>query len=145
MISFRTATSADSPGVLGLLRASHLPVLGVEEHVQNFILALGGEQIVGCAGLEIYRDAGLLRSVAVDEGYRSQGLGEKLTQGILELAQHKNLASVSLLTTTAQDYFPRFGFARVNRSELPQSLSASEELKGACPDTAIAMTLKLLT
>lgn len=62
---------------------------------------------------------------------------------MIELAQNKNLTSLSLLTETAPDYFPRFGFVQVQRSELPAALNDSDEFKGACPDTATAMTLKL--
>ncbi|WP_027883377.1 arsenic resistance N-acetyltransferase ArsN2 [Meiothermus rufus] len=143
MIAFCTATSAELPQVRALLEAAHLPTQGLEAHILNFILALDSEQVVGCAGLEIHQDSGLLRSVVVAPGYQGHGIGTKLTQGILELAQHKKLTSLSLLTTTAQGFFTRFGFTPVERSELPQSLWASAELQGACPKTAVAMTLPL--
>lgn len=143
MITYCTATSGDLREVMALLDAAHLPQVGLEEHILNFMLALDGEKVVGCAGLEVHQDSGLLRSVAVEPNYRTQGIGAKLTEGIIELAQHKNLTSISLLTETAPDYFPRFGFMQVHRSELPESLSASTELEGVCPDTAVAMTLKL--
>ncbi|WP_299427275.1 arsenic resistance N-acetyltransferase ArsN2 [uncultured Meiothermus sp.] len=143
MITYRTATSGDLPGVRALLDAAHLPVVGLEVHIQNFMLALDGEKVVGCAGLEVHQDRGLLRSVAVEQGYRNHGIGLRLTEGVIELAQNKNLTSLSLLTETAPDYFPRFGFVQVQRSELPAALNDSDEFKGACPDTATAMTLKL--
>lgn len=147
MITFCTATTADLPEVLDLLQRAKLPLAGVEEHLNNFVLAMEmseqGETLVGCAGLEIHGSAGLLRSLAVEAQYRSEGLGAKLTEGMLELAQHKDLSSVSLLTESAKDYFPRFGFVQVERSELPESLRQSAELKGACPDSAVAMTLKI--
>ncbi len=143
MITYCTATSGDLPEVMALLDAAHLPQVGLEEHILNFILALDGEQIVGCAGLEVHQDSGLLRSVAVAPGYRAQGIGAKLIEGIIELARQKQLTSLSLLTETAQTYFPRFGFVQVPRFELPESLSASTELEGTCPDSAVAMTLKL--
>lgn len=139
----RPATPADLPEVLALLQASGLPIAGVAEHIQGFVLALEDGELVGCAGLEVHGQAGLLRSVAVEESHRSQGLGARLTQGIIELARTKNLQSLSLLTTTAQTYFPRFGFEPIARGDLPAELAASEEFKGACPDTAIAMCLRL--
>lgn len=143
MIYFSTATLADLENVLALLELNQLPQAGVRDHFQDFVLALDADQVIACAGLEIYAGAGLLRSVAVHPDYRSQGLGAKLTESILDLAEHKKLSSVSLLTTTAEDYFPKFGFVKVNRSDLPESLKASEELRGACPDSAIAMMLEL--
>ncbi|GIW25126.1 arsenic resistance N-acetyltransferase ArsN2 [Meiothermus sp.] len=143
MITYCTATSDDLAEIRALLEASYLPTAGLEAHILNFVLAMEGQQVVGCAGLEVHQDSGLLRSVVVAPAYRAQGLGTKLTEGMIELAQQKNLTSLSLLTETAQDYFARFGFVQVSRTELPAALNASEELQGACPDTATAMMLKL--
>ena len=140
---FATATESDLENVLTLLESSHLPKAGVAENIQNFVLALEQDKLVGCAGLEIHGKAGLLRSVAVAKNYQQQGLGSKLTESILELAEHHKLSSVSLLTETAKDYFPRFGFVEVSRAALPQSLKESAEFKGACPDSATAMVLEL--
>lgn len=144
MITYCTATSSDLPEVRALLAAVGLPQAGLEEHILNFMLALEGEKVVGCAGLEVYQSSGLLRSVAVAEEYRSLGIGAKLTEGMIDLARSNNLSSLSLLTETAADFFSRFGFAVVARPELPAALQASQELQGACPDTAIAMTLSLI-
>jgi amino-acid N-acetyltransferase len=140
---FATATQADLEPVLELLDQNKLPKAGVAEHLQNFILAFGEDKLVGCAGLEIHGNAGLLRSVAIAPEYQKQGLGSRLTEGILDLAEHYRLSSVSLLTETAKDYFPRFGFVEVSKVELPASLKDSAEFKGACPDSATAMMLEL--
>jgi amino-acid N-acetyltransferase len=142
-VNFATASQTDLAGVLDLLESSHLPKAGVAENIQNFMLALEQDKVIGCAGLEIHGDAGLLRSVAVDSHYQKQGLGSRLTESILDLAEHHRLSSVSLLTETAKDYFPRFGFVEVSRKELPESLKESAEFKGACPDSATAMMLEL--
>lgn len=143
MITYCTATTGDLPEIAALLKDAHLPTAGLEAHILNFVLALDGETVVGCAGLEVHQNSGLLRSVVVAPGYRAHGIGAKLTEGMIELAQQKNLTTLSLLTETAQDYFPRFGFVQVPRTELPAALSASAELQGACPDSATAMLLKL--
>jgi amino-acid N-acetyltransferase len=142
-MTFATATQAELEGVLRLLESSHLPKTGVAEHIGHFSLALEDGVLVGCAGLEIYGDAGLLRSVAVHSGYRSRGLGAKLTESVLDLAEQRGLSSVSLLTETAEAYFQRFGFAKVSRTDLPESLNNSAEFQGACPDSATAMMLVL--
>ena len=140
---FATATRDDLVAVLELLEQSRLPKAGVGENIQNFVLVLEQDKIIGCAGLEIHENAGLLRSVAVASDHQKQGLGSRLTEGILDLAEHYRLSSISLLTETAKDYFPRFGFVEVSRKDLPESLKNSAEFKGACPDSAIAMTLSL--
>jgi amino-acid N-acetyltransferase len=140
---FATATQADLENVLSLLERSRLPKAGVAEHIETFILALEQDNLIACAGLEIHGNAGLLRSVAVEEKYRSQGLAKTLTESILGVAEHERLSSVSLLTETAKGYFLRFGFAEVSRSDLPESLQNSAAFKGACPDSAVAMMLTL--
>jgi amino-acid N-acetyltransferase len=140
---FATATQADLESVLSLLESNHLPKAGVADHIEHFSLALEDDVLIGCAGLEIYGDAGLMRSVAVHSDYRLQGLGTKLTESILDLAEYKGLSSIALLTESAKDYFPRFGFVEVSRKDLPASLKNSAEFKGACPDSAVAMMLAL--
>jgi amino-acid N-acetyltransferase len=137
----RPATATDLPAVLELLEANKLPTEGVQNHLEHFLLEFVADDLIACAGLEIHGEAGLLRSVAVAEEHRSQGLGSKLVQTILEQAHKQRLSSLSLLTTTAQHYFPRFGFQTTPRASLPESLNVSAELRGACPDSAIAMTL----
>lgn len=48
-----------------------------------------------------------------------------------------------LLTTTAENYFPAFGFRPVDRSAVPTELMASPEFQGACPASAIVMRKEL--
>ena len=138
----QAATATDLPAVLELLAANKLPLAGVKDHLEHFWLEFANENLIGCAGLEVHDRAGLLRSIAVDTNHRSQGLGKKLVQAVLEHANANHLSSISLLTETAQDYFPQFGFQISTRDALPKSLHASAEFRGACPDAAIAMTLK---
>ena len=109
----------------------------------SFILEFADGQLVGCAGLELHGSAALLRSVAVNADQRSSGLGAQLVKAQLGAALSLHAISVSLLTTTAAAYFPRFEFAVVPRSKLPAALNDSLELRGACPDNAIWMHLSL--
>lgn len=69
-ISFRTATVADWTQVAALLTSAHLPLQGAQPHLNDFVLALRDDELIGCAGLERYGDAALLRSVAVRESER---------------------------------------------------------------------------
>ncbi len=139
----RDATPEDLNAVLALLEASGLPTDGVQDHLAHFTLEFDRDSLVGCAGLEVHDRAGLLRSVAVAPDHRSAGLGSRLTDAILEMARTRRLSSLSLLTETAESYFLRFGFERVERAELPRSLQASPEFRGACPDSAVAMSKAL--
>lgn len=143
MAELRSATQGDLAGISALLQLNKLPVAGVAEHLDTFIIACSEAQTVACAGLEVYQGAGLLRSVSVHPDYQNQGLGQQLTQAVLELARKQGLAKIALLTTTAGDYFKGLGFQPVSRQELPASLQASAELQGACPDSALALILHL--
>ena len=127
----------------GLLAAAGLPLAGARESFGDFIVADSGGRPVAAAGLERHGDAGLLRSVVVDPAFRGSGLGALLTERVLSRARQQHLKAVYLLTTTAAEFFPRLGFRRIARMDLPSALNESEELRGACPDTAVVMVREL--
>ncbi|HEY7697646.1 MAG TPA: arsenic resistance N-acetyltransferase ArsN2 [Vicinamibacteria bacterium] len=138
------AERAALPEVVALLQDSSLPVAGVAENFGSFLVARAKDgRLVGCIGLEVYGDVGLLRSLAVASSERGSGLGTKLVAELLDLARSKGVESLYLLTTTAESYFPRFGFERLSREEADPKLEASAELQGACPASAILMRRRL--
>jgi amino-acid N-acetyltransferase len=137
------AAPTDLRGIVALLQASRLPLAGIERHMATALVARDADRVVGCAAVEVYGSAGLLRSVAVAEGRRGEGLGQRLTDAALAVARKRGVRNLYLLTTTADAFFPRFGFAQIARSELDPALNDSEELRGACPASAIAMRLPL--
>ncbi|HET9726048.1 MAG TPA: hypothetical protein VFP28_03965, partial [Gemmatimonadales bacterium] len=57
----------------------------------------------------------------------------------LEDGRGAGVRDVYLLTTTAEHYFPRLGFACVGRETVPAALQASAEFTGACPVSAVVM------
>lgn len=139
----RGATPKDWEAVQALLIRCALPVDGARDHFSGFLLGYDNATLVACGGLEYYEDVALLRSVAVESNHRGRGVGKSLVAGLLAAAANRHIGSVVLLTTTAEDFFPRMGFRVVPRSSLPKAVTASEEFKGACPDTATAMMLRL--
>lgn len=137
-VKLRRATGGDLPLVKALLIQRNLPLEGVPENLEQFWVAEGGSQIVGIAGLEIHGRYGLLRSLAVQPTAGNVGIGSRLTWQLLEEAVGQGLREVYLLTTTASEFFPRFGFVRVRRNEVPADLLESREFE-ACPSTAVVM------
>ena len=135
----RAATRDDLAAVTHLLSASSLPLDGVEENLGDFIVAEDARNIAGVIGIERYGDAALLRSAAVSPSARGTGLGSRLVKELLERASAQGIRDVYLLTTTAEEYFPRFGFTRSTRAQVPEAVRASREFQGACPDTAVVM------
>jgi amino-acid N-acetyltransferase len=99
--------------------------------------------IVGVAAVESYGDAALLRSVAVAAAARGRGCGRAMIEAALAAAGALGAHEVFLLTTTAEGYFPRFGFERVDRRDVPPPVQASVEFTSACPASAVVMRKRL--
>jgi amino-acid N-acetyltransferase len=133
------AAAADVAAVLALLTENKLHTAGLPEHLPTTIVARQDGRVVGCAALEVYADGALLRSVAVAPALQHQGLGQTLTATALQLADDLKLPAVYLLTTTAERFFPRFGFESIERQALPASVQTSIEFTSACPSSATVM------
>lgn len=142
-LSIRLATRADSSAVRALLADAKLPLEGVPDDLAHFLVAERAGTVVGAIGLEPYGEAALLRSAVVSPALRGTGVGEQLVRALLDEARAVGARELVLLTTSAEGWFPRFGFTRTTREAVPTSLQASEEFKGACPETAIVMRLKV--
>jgi len=141
----RNATNADLCAVESLLSASDLPLDGVRDNFSSFIVAEDEGKIAGAIGLEEFGSTALLRSAVVSAEHRGNGIGRRLVEQLLDHAQDAGIDEIYLLTTTAEKYFPRFGFARTTRAAVPDALTASAEFQGACPDTAVVMTRRFGT
>jgi len=137
------ATQRDLPGVRALLEQLQLPLAGVDQHLSTMLVAREGERIVGSAALELYADGALLRSVAVEPRVQGRRLGHQLTEAALRLAASRGVQTVFLLTTTAERFFPRFGFEPIARDDVPQSVRESVEFTSACPASAVVMRKQL--
>jgi len=130
----------DLRGALDLLGRAELTEQDVAERWGHyFVVREDDGRVVGVAGLEIHGEDGLLRSVAVDEDYRGQGLAASLVEAAMARAKLLSLRSVYLLTTTARDYFARHGFSDCPRDEAPAAIRESWEFRSGCPSTAAFM------
>jgi len=135
----RPADPGDLAAIEQLLTASSLPLDGVREALPTFVVAQAGDDIVGVAGLEVCCDNALLRSVAVRPEWRSHGVGRALVTRVIAEAEAKGIHALYLLTTTAERYFPSFGFHEITRDEAPADVRATAEFTGACPASATVM------
>ena len=137
------AAPADLPAIVELLAASKLPRASIEDHVASTLVARHDSGVVGTAALELYGSAALLRSVAVARQLRGQGLGAALTVAALDLARHCGVRTVYLLTETAGQFFPTFGFTAITRAQVEPVVLASLEFTTACPKSALVMVKQL--
>lgn len=139
----KAARPSDLVAVLALLARVGLPQEGVPSVLETMVVARETGQVIGCAALEVYGTVALLRSVAVDPGHRARGLGQQLVEDRLQEARRRGIQEIYLLTETAHDYFPRFGFRPIERSAVAPALHASVEWTGACPEAAQAMAFQI--
>jgi amino-acid N-acetyltransferase len=135
----RPAEPSDLAAIQRLLTVSGLPLDGVRDALDGFVVAQSNDGLVGVAGLEVCCDNALLRSVAVLPDWRSHGLGRALVTRVISDAEARGIRALYLLTTTAEHYFPTFGFERIARSEVPADIQETAEFQTACPASATVM------
>lgn len=135
----RSAVPTDLAAVEQLLTASGLPLDGVADALPTFVVAERGAELVGVAGLEVCCENALLRSVAVRPEWRSHGVGRALVNHVIADAEARGIHALYLLTTTADRYFPTFGFRNIARDEVPADVRATAEFREACPASATVM------
>lgn len=141
MPTLRPATHDDLPRVQALLTENKLPLDGVEGCLDCFVVAEHDGTLVGVAGTE-HCGAGehaLLRSVAVADAWKGKGLGRALVTRAIADAEARGAQALYLLTTTAEHYFPSFGFRQTERAAVPAAVQATVEFASACPASAVVM------
>jgi amino-acid N-acetyltransferase len=139
-MEIRTASREDLEAVRALVAAAALPEDGLEDQFgSGYAVAVESGRLIGAAGVERYGPYGLLRSVVAAPDRRGRGIGEALVRDRLDWAERAGLEAVFLLTTTAMEYFPKLGFAPVERATAPAEIRASPEFSSVCPTSAVVM------
>lgn len=132
---------SDRDDIMRLLSEAKLPTEDLKmETLKNFLVAREENgTTVGVVGVELYQDAGLLRSLVVHPSCRGRGLGKQLTNEIEAYAREKGVKALFLLTMTAADFFPRLGYQVTQRFSVPQPIAETFEFKFACPVSAVCL------
>src|ERR1700722_7905842 len=105
---------------VALLQAQGLPVSDItDEHLEHFFFVGSDGSPTGLVGVEIYGTDALLRSLVVTDSARTQGIGTSLVQHVEDYAASHGVAAMCLLTTTAESFFERRGYRRVDRAQAP--------------------------
>ncbi|MBM4194750.1 MAG: GNAT family N-acetyltransferase [Gemmatimonadetes bacterium] len=141
--TLRSATAADIAAIEALLSAAALPTTGIGEIVRatpnDAVVAEREGAIVAAGALEVVgTGAALLRSIVVRDDQRSTGIGRALVLRLLANADARDL-DLYLLTTTADRWFPQFGFVPADRASAPSAIANTWEFKTGCSQTAVAM------
>ena len=93
------------------------------ENIRDYYVAeIDGGEMVGCAALHVtWGDLAEVKSVAVREDHRGDGLGAALVKACLADARALGAPRLFVLTYIP-DYFARFGFQQVEKADLPQKV-----------------------
>ena len=135
-----------APGELGQIRSileeGGLPDDDFGEGV-TFLAAESDGAIVGTIALEAYPPLGLLRSAAVRPAFRDRGVGALLVAALVREARARALGELVLLTTTAEKFFGKMGFQRIERESLSGPILESGQFAGTRCSSAAVMRRKL--
>jgi amino-acid N-acetyltransferase len=134
-VEFRPATAADADALRSFLSAAGLPA-DADPAREELLLAVRGDAIVGCVGLEVRRGDALLRSLAVAPEQRGSGLGDALLGRMLAHARAIHVDAVWLLALGGTEgWFAKRGFAAVDRAAAPPAIAATAQFKAsACAE-----------
>lgn len=138
-IEFAFADPSDLQAVQKLLEACDLPAGDIAPHLPHFLLARQGGELCGVAGVEIYGEYGLLRSVAVAQEARGTGLGRALCERMVESAGQKGVRQLYLLTETGEGFFSHLGFVQIARESAPAALQETQQFRDLYCASAVCM------
>jgi amino-acid N-acetyltransferase len=128
-----------------LLLACNLPIDDLHEPANQ--LRLFGYrhdgQLHGLVGLEMHGPEVLLRSLAVTDAARGQGLGAILLAHAEQYAAVQGARAIYLLTTTAEAFFTQHGYECVERVNAPLAIARTRQFAGLCPAAAAFMCKRL--
>jgi amino-acid N-acetyltransferase len=122
----RTATVHDVPRISEIIN-SHAELgrmlfksyAQLYESLRDFAVYENDGKVLGCTALAIiWADLAEVRSLAVDEAARGQGIGRKLTEWCVDEARRLQIRRLMSLTYE-QTFFEKLGFEVVNKDTLP--------------------------
>ena len=93
--------------------------LDVSEDIRDFSVVVTAGRLMGCGALHFYTPSiAEIRSLAVAEDAKTQGIGRRLIEALVREASNFSLDAVFAFTYVA-GFFGKMGFQEVERGELP--------------------------
>jgi amino-acid N-acetyltransferase len=142
-ISIQKAGSKDFDKICQLLSEEKLPTEDLNPLLEHFFVAVEENEITGVIGMDKYGNAGLLRSAIVTKAHRNSGIATALVDQLFDYAKQQQVSTLYLISNTAEKYFEKRGFHRIERNEVPETVLQSKEFNGLCPTSSVIMTRKL--
>jgi amino-acid N-acetyltransferase len=125
-LNIRKAAMRDIPAILELINgyaAKGIMLARTEfemsEAIRDFTVVMQNEVLLGCGALHFYSPTvAEIRSLAVAEHAKTQGVGRKVVAALITEAQEFELDAVFAFTYVAE-FFAKVGFHVVERGALP--------------------------
>ena len=116
-MQIRPARTSDIKGIRQLIdsyapqgRLLSKETVTLYESVQEFTVAVEGDKVVGCGALHVlWEDLAEVRTVAVSEELRGQGVGHQILDSIIERANNIGVKRIFCLTFETK-FFGHHGF-----------------------------------
>jgi amino-acid N-acetyltransferase len=116
-MQIRSAHTSDIKGIRQLIdsyspqgRLLTKETVTLYESVQEFTVAIEGNDVVGCGALHVlWEDLAEVRTVAVNEKLRGQGIGHQILESIISRAEEIGIKRLFCLTFETE-FFGRHGF-----------------------------------
>ncbi len=140
-MKIKKAGRKDIPIIEKILSDNNLPYEDIYSKVNCFFIGYKKSKVVGIAGVEIFKDYGLLRSLVVNKSFREKGFGKTLCLKLIEYAKINKVKELYLLTTTAKKFFKKIGFDEFERALVPSTIQNTTEFKYLCPPSATCMKM----
>ena len=124
----RQATISDIAGILELITPLEKQGVLVERsreklelEIDNFIVMLRDDVIIGCASLYVFPDekAAEAGCLVIHEDYHNFGRGEQLFEMLEQTARRARVSRIFVLTTHAAHWFMELGFKEGKAEDLP--------------------------
>ena len=117
MIVIRPARTSDVKAIRLLVDSYAAPgqmltkeTVTLYESVQEFTVAVEGDEVVGCGALHIlWEDLAEVRTVAVSEKLRGKGVGHQILESIIDRAKNIGVERIFCLTFETE-FFGKHGF-----------------------------------
>jgi amino-acid N-acetyltransferase len=95
----------------------------IYQNIRDFRVIVDGQnRVIGCGALHVlWGDLAEIRSLAVAEGRRQQGLGRRIVQKLIDDARELGLPTVFALTYVP-GFFESLGFQTVDKNSLPRKI-----------------------
>lgn len=145
MVTARPLVMAERAAMTAVLSEAGLPIDDLRLPGREFFSF--SEQFgptMGYAGIEIYKEDALLRSLVVRPEMRKRGYGSAIVERMADHAQRRGVRFLYLLTAKHAAFFERSGFREFDRAEAPPAIAATTEFTALAPTSAAFMrrTLK---